>query len=83
MYTNIGKELKGLAIAMHIILSIAAVACGFVFGNTLDSGVLGFLIFLSGAFIALVASWVLYGFGELIDTVITLNTLLMFKERDT
>lgn len=83
MYTSIGKELKGLAIAMFIILTIAAVACGFVFGNILDSGGLGFLIFLSGAFIALVSSWVLYGFGELIDTVITMNTLLMFKKRDT
>ena len=76
MYTCIGKKLKGLAIAMFIILAIAAIACGFVFGNELDSGGAGFLIFLSGAFIAWLSSWVLYGFGELIDKVCSIESAL-------
>ena len=79
MYTCIGKKLKGLAIAMFIILAIAAIVCGFVFGNELDSGGSGFLIFLSGAFIALVSSWVLYGFGELIDKVCSIESALKGK----
>lgn len=79
MYTCIGKKLKGLAIAMFIILVIAAVACGFVFSDELNSEGLGFLIFLSGAFIAVVSLWVLYGFGELIDMVCSIESRLKGK----
>lgn len=64
---------------MFIILAIAAIACGTTFGTTLHSGGIGFLISLSGAFIAWLSSWVLYGFGELIDKVCSIESALKGK----
>ena len=66
LYVNIGSKLKGVAVTTFILESIAAVISGIaLFAN--DNGLLGFAVIVGGAITALILSWFIYGFGELID----------------
>lgn len=72
MYDNIGRKIKILAKAIFIIEAIAAAITGITLMlSDEDSGIvaLGLLILLLVPFLAWVFSWVLYGFGEIIDKV--------------
>ena len=81
MYDNIGEKIKGLAKVMFIVEAIAAVIGGLVLlvGKLLAIGLL--TLFL-GPVVAWVSSWLLYGFGELIDNVcrIAANTRTLKNE---
>ncbi len=78
MYDNIGGKIKGLAKAGFIIGTIAYVLMGMGLMAT-DEGMIpiGLLFWVIGPLLSWVSSWLLYGFGELIDKVssIELNTL--------
>ena len=66
MYDNIGEKIKGLAKATFIVEAIAAVITGiFLWINTEEWWCV--LILLFGPIVAWVFSWLLYGFGEIID----------------
>ena len=70
MYDNIGKKIKGLAKVLFIIEAIAAAIAGVAL--MVGDGRLfpiGLLVLLVGPLLAWVSSWLLYGFGELIDKV--------------
>ena len=76
MYENIGKKIKLLAKVIFILESIPSVVVGLVFligswinpGFALIIGVpLSLLIMFLGPLFAWISSWLLYGFGELID----------------
>ena len=70
MYDNIGGKIKGLAKAIFIIGAvvsfIAGIALMFVNDNLIFVGV---MICFLGIIVSWVSSWVLYGFGEIIDKV--------------
>ena len=77
MYDNIGAKLKGLAKAVFIILSLGFIVLGIVLICIDEDFILiGILQMVIGPFLAWVSSWVLYGFGEIIDklTDIEINT---------
>lgn len=68
MYDNIGGKIKGLAKAIFIVLTIAAVIAGIaLMASDEDMIPIGLLIMLGGPLVTWVSSWLLYGFGELID----------------
>lgn len=68
MYDNIGKKIKILAQVFCIIEAIgAAIASIALMVDDEDSIPIGLLILIVGPFVAWVSSWLLYGFGELID----------------
>ena len=69
MFENIGGKIKGLAVVIFIILTIAAViAAFFLIGTGNDGSVLfGILLLIIGPLTALITSWFLYGFGQLIE----------------
>lgn len=68
MYDNIGGKIKGLAKAIFIVGAIAAVIAGVaIMGSDEETIVIGSLVMIFGPLIAWVSSWLLYGFGELID----------------
>ena len=68
MYNNIGKKIKGLALASFIVVSIISVLAGlFMFIEDEDMAGIAMLVILVCPLIAWVSSWVLYGFGELVD----------------
>lgn len=68
MYDNIGGKIKGLAKATFIVEAIAAVITGIAFmAMDDDLAPVGLLVMILGPIVAWVSSWLLYGFGELID----------------
>ena len=68
MYDNIGSKIKGLAKGTFIVEAIAAFISGIALMAAEDDLIgAGVLIMLLGPVVAWVSSWVLYGFGELID----------------
>ena len=73
-YDDIGKKIKGLAKASFIVEAIGAIITGFAFliGWGLDAWWALFIIFF-GPIVAWVSSWLLYGFGELIDKTIDIE----------
>ena len=76
-YDDIGEKIKGLAKWTFIIEAIAAVITGIVFLFMDEDFILaGLAIIVCGPLVAWVSSWLLYGFGEIIDklTQIEKNT---------
>ena len=68
MYENIGGKIKGLAQTLCIIEAAVAMIYGLVLmGQDDDLAVLGFLVMVLGSLFAWISSWLLYGFGELIE----------------
>lgn len=73
MYKNIGKKIKGLAKATFIVEAISAVITGMILGivwyswGEYEGAFVALGIMVGGPIIAWVSTWLLYGFGELID----------------
>ncbi len=65
MYDNIGDKIKILAKVVFWIEAITAVICGLGFAGMTNG--MSLLIGLGIALVALIFSWFLYGFGEIID----------------
>jgi hypothetical protein len=84
MYRNIGKKIKILAQVIAWIGIISSIISGFYFwglsAESRDNGamliVAGFATMIGGSLLSWISSFVLYGFGELIDktTEIAINT---------
>ncbi|MBR5022082.1 MAG: hypothetical protein IKY18_02640 [Oscillospiraceae bacterium] len=76
MFCNIGGKIKGLARIIFIIEAVfaAIAACIFLFDE--DTILIGFLILIGGFLSAWISTWILFGFGELIEktTEIANNT---------
>ncbi len=68
MYDNIGGKIKGLAKASFIVEAIAAVITGIALWVDTEEWWCSLILFC-GPIVAWVSSWLLYGFGELIDKV--------------
>ena len=68
MFDNIGKKIKGLAKGLFILVAIFDVIVGLtlVFINN-ETAIIGMLVAVLGPPSAWISSFVLYGFGELID----------------
>ena len=79
LYGDIGKKIKWAAFVSFIVEAIAAVIVGLttpiILVTTVDDNILlfllglplGVLVAVIGVFVAWVSSWLMYGFGELID----------------
>jgi hypothetical protein len=67
LYENIGGKIKNWAITIFVIEAIAAIISGIVMLSN-DINLAGALTMIVGPFVAWVSSWLLYGFGELIET---------------
>ena len=80
MYNNIGGKIRGIARALFVILMVVSVISGLfvMFSNPRNElmPLFGILVIVIGGFLALLLSWLTYGFGELIDkaTAIERNT---------
>lgn len=66
MYDNIGGKIKGLAKATFIVEAIASVITGIVLWIVTEELWCALILFC-GPIVAWVSSWLLYGFGEIID----------------
>lgn len=68
MYNNIGGKIKSLAKSAFFVEAIASIIAGIVFFID-NEPFLGLISIIAGPLVAWVSSWLLYGFGELIDKV--------------
>ncbi len=69
LYENIGSKIKNWAKWMFIIEAIGAIIMGLVLLFTDEDLILyGFLTLVWGPIVAYVGSWILYAFGELVET---------------
>ena len=67
LYENIGKKIKDWAKWIFVLEAIAAVISGLaLLFDGGDGWLIGLLLILAGPLVALVSTWLLYGFGELI-----------------
>ena len=67
-YENIGDKIKGLAQMSFVVEAIAAVITGIALMISDEDLILyGLLVLIAGPIIAWVSSWLLYGFGQLIE----------------
>ena len=76
MYDNIGSKIKGLAKALFIIEAIWTIISGIVLLciDDRNNAFLAVFLFIGGPIFAWISSWLLYGFGELIDKVCEIAT---------
>lgn len=70
MYTDIGKKIKSWAKVVCIAEAIAAVIGALIMMFSAEDGIMmaiGLFLLVGGPVVAWVSSWLLYGFGEIID----------------
>ena len=72
MFDNIGGKIKIVAQILFLVGMVASVVLAIVLVTTLKLEALGLLLFIGvvvgGGLTSLIASWFLYGFGELIES---------------
>ena len=74
MYDNIGGKIKGLAKATFIVEAIASVITGIaLMAADKDFIFIGLPAMVLGPIVAWVSSWLLYGFGEIIDKLCSIE----------
>jgi predicted RNA-binding Zn-ribbon protein involved in translation (DUF1610 family) len=70
MFDNIGEKLKNLAKVIFFIEAIITVIIGLVYmGTDEDFVFLGLIFIIVGPLTALISSWFLYAFGQLVDDI--------------
>ncbi len=68
MYDNIGDKIKGLAKWTFIVEAIGAIITGIsLMATDEDLILIGLLVMICSPIIAWVSSWLLYGYGQLIE----------------
>lgn len=70
LYANIGKKIKGWAKWTFIVEAIAAVITALsllVSAEEAETALIAIAVLIFGPLVAWVSSWLLYGFGELVD----------------
>ena len=68
MYSNIGGKIKGLAVAFAILGTLISVVYGImIMFDRYTAPIYGLLLLFLGPVVSWVASWLLYGFGEITD----------------
>ena len=67
-YDNIGRKIKNCAKWSFIVAAVTAVIAGFfIMGLDEDMIIVGLLVILFGPLLAWVSSWLMYGYGQLIE----------------
>ncbi len=67
MYRNIGKKIKALSIVFFILMALGCFVTGLILLIEAGSVLLAIPIMIVGPLFAWIGSWLLYGFGELVD----------------
>lgn len=68
MYSDIGKKIKGWAVVMFAFSALVSVIIGaLLIARDEDDLVIALIIMLGGTFSAWISSWLMYGFGEIVD----------------
>ncbi len=77
MYDNIGGKIKGAATVVFLIEAIMGIIAGIIIMAANENFiVLGLLVMVFVPIIAYISSWLLYGFGELIEKTCSIESTL-------
>lgn len=77
LYENIGGKIKSLAKWLFIIEAVVTVVYGFaIIIKDINLALYGIIIMVGGPIVALILSWILYAFGELVEKIsgVEINT---------
>ena len=74
MYTNISNKIKIAAKVFFIVVTIVSVISGIAVMTDEDFVLYGILTIIFGTALALLFSWLIYGFGELIEKTSKIET---------
>ncbi len=84
LYSRIGTKIKYLAFSCFLIGAGYSFICGYDVMQYGGKAVLqGIIIFLIGAVISFVSSWLLYGFGEIIDKLTDIEKNTRTNKQDS
>lgn len=70
LFGDIGRKIKVLAIVSFYVLTILSIVLGIILiaaNDGLEDGWWALFIIFFGPIVALILSWILYGFGELVE----------------
>ena len=84
MFSNIGQKIKTLAKVCTWIGIICSILCGLVVifeGGDIESILIGFLIGIAGSLFSWIGSFLLYGFGQLVENSDKIVKSLETKEQ--
>ncbi len=76
MFEDVGKKIKSLAKVMFIICEAASVIGAIAMWSTEEAFIYGLLILIVGSLSAIISAWFLYGFGEIIDSLCSIQDML-------
>lgn len=79
MFTDIGKKIKFVSMALCWIGIIASVIIAFTLFGYEKTALLGALVLFGGSFVSWVCSFFVYGFGELIDKVSSIEAKISYN----
>jgi hypothetical protein len=78
MYDNIGDKIKLLAKILFALGAIAAIITGIVLIYHEETRQIAWIVIVAGPLISWASSWLVYGFGELIDNT---NSIAFYTNR--
>lgn len=87
MFDDIGKKIKSLAVILccvGIIVYILTAICMISFGSREDEEAIitwGMIILIAGPLLSIINSFIIYGFGELIDKICIIERNICGKEK--
>lgn len=84
MFTNIGGKIKALAKVQCWIGIVASIIFGMIMIAEIPyEGIIGLLIMIIGSFLSWISSFVLYGFGELIEKTSNVEAMMGMSKFQT
>lgn len=81
MFDNIGGKIKGLATAVTVIGIISSIICG-IFLLAEEEALLGIVVGAAGSFVSWISSFVLYGFGQLVENSDIIARYITYDKSD-
>ena len=86
MYDNSGGKIKLLATVSAILMIIGCIIGGIalIAASAMDGffSFLGILVIVVGSLISWISSWVLYGFGELIESITVIKNSITTEKTE-
>ena len=82
MFTNVGGKIKVCSKVVFWVITIAAVMCAiYVWSIVHNSVALGWILLIGGPLVAWISTVFMYGFGELVEKVCSLEAALGEKSK--
>ncbi len=82
MFKDIGVKIKDLARFLSVVGIVASIIFGIGIFQNVNAGT-GMLVIICGPIVSWISSWLLFGFGELVDNTTLIAKKLYQQQPDT